>query len=114
MAWITPKLDWTTASYYNFADLNRVENNCKAVRDLMVSQGISVTIQSVVTDRTKESIPTKGDFLRVESNLEALRQNYTPIGWVSRALPWAADSPFAAKDALRWENNLNLLWLHYS
>lgn len=31
MEWISPKTNWNSEDYYNFEDLNRVENNTQIV-----------------------------------------------------------------------------------
>jgi hypothetical protein len=114
LAWTVPKLNWTAQDYFNHADLSKIESNVKAVHDLMESKGILVTIEEGVYSRNIWWVPFKDEFVRVESNLEALRQPFTPTGWRSRELPWTADQAFSYLELNRWESNLNVLWKYYS
>ncbi|CQR51489.1 hypothetical protein [Paenibacillus riograndensis] len=113
MAWITPKVDWLPNDYYAYGDMDRVENNIKEMVSIMQEKGVAVTITPGVTTRNEWWVPFEDDFKRIESNLDKLRQPYTPVGWVGRDLPWTPEQPFGYADANRWELNLLLLWQHY-
>jgi len=74
----TIKLDPTnenTKGAYNYTDLNRVENNCEYVMNLLNNSGlfyIPVTI-SVKTDWTVDDIPNIKDINRIRNNIITLK-----------------------------------------
>ncbi|MBE1554813.1 hypothetical protein [Sporosarcina limicola] len=110
--WMTPKLDWNSADFYNFGDLNRVENNTEIVSGLV---GFFVVLPPLtfVKNRDMKRIEFADSLNRVESNQDALRQRYTPVGWLQNKLDWEANVAFSFNDARRLEHNLNLLYQHY-
>lgn len=81
--WITPKLDWTRTDYYNFEDLNRVENNSEVVTGL-VGYFIGLPPLSFLTERSMKRIEFADSLNRIEGNQDVLRQRYTPFGWMHR------------------------------
>lgn len=81
--WITPKLDWTRTEYYNFEDLNRVENNSEVVAGL-VGYFIGLPPLSFLTDRSMKRIEFADSLNRIEGNQDVLRQRFTPSGWLHR------------------------------
>lgn len=110
--WIAPKLDWTRNDYYNFEDLNRVENNAEVVAGL-VGYFIALPPLEFVTDREMMRIEFADSLNRIESNQDILRQRFTPIGWLPNKTDWEAKAPFSFSDAVRLEHNLFLLYKHY-
>lgn len=110
--WKTPKLNWMPSDYYNFEDLNRVENNTEVVMHL-VSYFINVRNMKFITDRTMKHIDFADSLNRIEGNQNILRQRLTPIGWQENKIDWKPNDPFSFTDAQRLEHNLNLLyWLY--
>ena len=112
MAWMEPKMDWLATDYYNFEDLNRVENNTGVIVGLIA---IFDTPPSLVTDTERDikAIELADNLNRIESNIDALRARYTPPGWLPNKLDWAANTPFSYVDAARLEKNLALLYFYY-
>lgn len=110
--WITPRLNWTRTDYYNFEDLNRVENNTEVVVGL-VGYFITLPSLSFVTDRSMKRIEFADSLNRIESNQDVLRQRFTPDGWLPNKIDWEPNAGFSFHDALRLEQNLNLLYQHY-
>lgn len=112
IGWLEPKLDWGPTDYYNFSDLNRVENNTIYVVEMISSFDISPIIESDVS-RTMSSIEFANSLNRIESNINLLRQRYTPNGWTINKIDWQSNQPFDFNDAARLENNLALLYFYY-
>lgn len=110
--WITPKLDWSSLDFYNFEDLNRVENNTEVVAGL-VSYFIPLPQLTFVVSRDMKHIEFADSLNRVEGNQNVLRQRYTPLGWLQNKLDWEENASFSYSDALRLEHNLNILYKHY-
>lgn len=111
--WITPKLDWQPNDYYNFEDLNRVENNTGYIMGIMALLGIQIDELEIDADRDMTTIELASSLNRVEGNINALGQRYTPPGWQVPKLDWAANTPFSYQDAARLEINLALLHFYY-
>jgi hypothetical protein len=108
MAWITAKTDWNVDDYYNFDDLNRVENNTDYIYDELVNLGYSPTLSTINTSRTKSSIDYYDDINRIESNIKALADaSYDPLGWLEPETDWiSVYKVFDYNDANRLESNL--------
>ncbi|ATP40693.1 hypothetical protein CSE16_11895 [Solibacillus sp. R5-41] len=110
--WITPKLDWKSSDFYNFQDLNRVENNTEVIAEL-IRYFILLPSMLTITNRDMKRIEFADSLNRLESNQNILRQRYTPMGWLQNKLDWVSNNPFTFNDAQRLEHNLNLLYQHY-
>ncbi|MEC1177611.1 hypothetical protein P9B03_03870 [Metasolibacillus meyeri] len=110
--WIAPKLDWVSSDFYNFEDLNRVENNTEVVADF-VRYFIAIPPLNIVTNRDMQYVEFADSLNRIEGNQNLLRQRVTPVGWLPNKLDWKANDAFSYIDAQRLERNLNLLYLHY-
>lgn len=110
--WLTPKLDWLPSDYYNFEDLNRVENNTEVVEVLLRHFGVDLTLV-IFDDRDMKRIEFADSLNRIESNINELGQRYKPQGWTKNKLDWQPNDRFNYQDATRLESNLNLLYLHY-
>ncbi|MEG0451290.1 MAG: hypothetical protein RR595_15650, partial [Lysinibacillus sp.] len=110
--WITPKLNWSYSDFYNFEDLNRVENNTEVVANL-IAYFIAIPAMSFITNRDMKRFEFADSLNRIEGNQDGLRQRYTPVGWLTNKLDWEENSAFSFNDAKRLEHNLNLLYKHY-
>ena len=108
MAWITAVTDWSSDDYYNYSDLNRVENNIDYVYHELILLGYSPILSSINTTRTKSSIDYFDDINRIESNIKALADSsYDPLGWLTPEMDWvSAYKVFDYNDANRLESNL--------
>ena len=111
MPWITPKLNWTDQDYYNFADLNRVENNTQVVaQELTAYSGNPVSV-TVVTNRDMTRIEFYDSLNRIEGNIQTLADNFfEPNGWEPTKTDWQSGQPFDWRDARRLERNLYLIY----
>lgn len=104
MEWIEPKLNWKETDYYNYWDLDRVENNTKVIADIL-----GVQVNDIVTDRDFKSIPYAEVLNKVESNIEKI--SYLPIeGLEEMKTTWQYGESFDWKDAIRLEKNLKLIY----
>lgn len=108
MAWIPAKTDWTADDFYNYSDLNRVENNTDYIKSALQSLGYTPILSSINTARTKASIDYYDDINRVESNIKALADaSYEPLSWLTPELDWiSVYKVFDYEDANRLESNL--------
>lgn len=105
------KTNWTRLDYYNFEDLNRVENNTIAVKDLVEILRGEFPIDSIDIDRDMKSIPFADVLNRVEGNIKYLGDKlYKPKGWIELKLDWKYNQSFSYEDANRLEKNLLLLY----
>lgn len=108
MAWITPVTNFTSSSYYNYSDLNRVENNTIELQTLIGSYSTTPTLGSTNTSRTNATIEFYDSLNRLENNIDLIRQaTFTPIGWLSPKLDWTSCGySFDYVVANRLESNL--------
>jgi len=108
--WIEPKTDWGEEDFYNYHDLDRVENNSEYLANLLSSyRGQSVSI-TAFTDRYKKRFEFYDSMNRIESNIQTLADNFfEPVGWIEPKTDWESGQPFGFRDANRLERNLALL-----
>jgi len=111
--WIEPKLEWFPTDFYNFEDLNRVENNTEVVTGL-IAHFDAAPILIVVKNRDMKRFEFADSLNRIEGNIDSLRQRFTPAGWINNKLDWQSNTPFNFEDAARLEKNLSLLYFYYS
>jgi hypothetical protein len=106
MAWITPKTNWTSSDYYNFADLNRVENNINELRIYLVSIGYLIPAITVNTTRINTSYDLVSSINRIENNINTIRLAFvTPGDWQS-TITWDYTTKFTEAHANRWESSV--------
>lgn len=112
MAWITPKTDWTSNGFYNFADLNRVENNVNEIVTLINTLS-SMSPLTVITNRDMTAIEFFDSMNRIESNILALKNaSYQPVDWITPKTDWVSvNEAFDYNDANRLETNLQALYM---
>lgn len=106
--WLEPKTDWGPRDFYNFEDLDRVENNTAEILVLIAYFDTPPDL-TIVTDRTMKRIEFQDSIDRVDGNVRQLGQRYKPVGWVDDEL----NVPIDYRDANRWEQNLSLLYFYY-
>lgn len=105
------KIDWTKDDYYNFEDVNKVENNTIAIKDLTETLRGEFNIETIDIDRDMKSIPFADVINKVEGNINTLGSKlYKPKGWINPVLDWKYNKPFSHDDANRLEQNLLLLY----
>lgn len=68
------KLDWTAADYLNSEDLQRIEQNCVILRDLLLQCGYSATINPKTW--VKGEYPTPTQMARIRANINELRDKF--------------------------------------
>lgn len=109
---ITPKTNWTSDDYYNFEDLNRVESNTQFVAGYLQSIDYPVQLEEVVNNRTMIDIDFLSSINRVERNIESIRSsmNIIPPGYGAMKI-WPQKTGFSHQDAIRYEKNIELLYL---
>ncbi|MBU5677917.1 hypothetical protein KQI88_15980 [Alkaliphilus sp. MSJ-5] len=112
MPWLNPKIDWNgDTDYYNFEDMNRVENNTGVIKELIEFLQGNFSLEKLITDRNILSIDFADDLNRIETNIEKLKDNfYKPLNWEPVKTNWKAGDPFSYIDANRLEKNLKLLY----
>lgn len=112
MPWIPPKTDWGPNDYFNYQDMNRIENNTEAVKEALEVLRGPVEIGDIVTNRDMTSIDFDSDLNRIESNIAALANAFVkPTGWQTPKTNWQGGmSRFSYVDAIRLELNLKLLY----
>ena len=83
MAWITPKVDWTSDDYINFTDYNRICNNLNWVKDEANELGFSYPDWEVMTlAEDYSSLPYPSMFNTMIDNynlLDDIYPNFEPI-----------------------------------
>lgn len=63
MAWITPKVDWTSEDYINFTDYNRICNNLDEVKSEATKLGFNYSgYQTMTRASDYSSLPHADDF----------------------------------------------------
>src|SRR5690606_32351874 len=100
--WIEPKTDWSADDYYNFNDLDRVENNVLYIYDLIQTY-IEIPPLVVEKSRTMRRIEFADSLNRIEQNIAILGQRYAPFGWITPKTNWVANDKFDFNDAARLE-----------
>ena len=68
------RLDWTAADYLNSEDLQRIEQNCVILRDLLLQCGYSATINTKTW--AKGEYPTPTQMARIRANINELRDKF--------------------------------------
>ena len=68
------KLDWTAADYLNSEDLQRIEQNCVILRDLLLQCGYSAAIHTKTW--AKGEYPTPTQMARIRANINELRDKF--------------------------------------
>lgn len=109
--WQQPKTDWTSVDVYLAADLNRVENNTKYIRDEVVASGYAVPELTYKTDWTQEDILFNDDFNRIEGNIKTIADVYfTGLEWEALKNNWVPMDSVGYTFANRVEKNLKILY----
>lgn len=110
--WYGAKTDWAKNDYLNCEDMNRIEINTQATKELLEKLKGYFSIGAIKSDRTMLSFDYDADLDRIEGNIEALKNNfYTPNGWIPLKLNWTGGlSGFGYEDANRIENDIWLLY----
>jgi hypothetical protein len=110
MAWIAAKTDWDAADYFNYGDVNRVENNTDYIADYVETNlGNRPAIVGTKVDWANTDIVYAANMQRIESNVTLIKTRLgTPTGW-GTPVTWVTLLKFDYTDANRLETNLSLL-----
>lgn len=102
------KTDWTPLDYYNFEDLNRVEQATRVVRDRVATwRGKLVQIDNPNTARDEKTIEFADSLNRIERNIYRLILTFAgQERFDEMKTDWTHDEPFDFADAIRLERNL--------
>lgn len=101
------KRDWTSSDYYNYTDLNRVENSTIAVKNMIASfRDIIVALGPVTTNRTQSTIEFADSLNRIESNITLLKNSFPDPSMFQDSKTWTYNMPFDFSDANRFEQSL--------
>lgn len=115
-SWVTPIIDWdgTTAGrkYYNFGDIDRVEQNTEYLYDEFVAIGYIPAITTFTYPRTTKTIDFFDDLNRIENNILAIKNaTWEPLVWTTPQITWASvQQSFSFVDTNRIEQNLLYLY----
>ena len=111
--WQTPITDWDGVTegrkYYNFGDLDRVEQNTEYLKDEFESIGYTADTTTFVYPRTRASFNQYDDDLnRIENNILAIKDaSWLPLTWEPPFVSWASvQQGFGYDEANRLEKNL--------
>lgn len=77
--WITPRTDWTSESYFNIEDYNRIKNNVTYLKDMALKLYLSFSFTDLGTDKTYTDFPYASEFNAIESNLENMKNSTFPF-----------------------------------
>lgn len=105
------KTNWTSADFYNFEDLNRVEAMTKLTNDKLLEfygENLALTHNYA---RTELSIEFADSLNRIENNIAQIRVACgQPNSTIEPKIDWTYNTPFTFADANRLENNLYHLY----
>lgn len=107
--WLEPKTDWKITDYFNYYDLNRIENNTAEVVVLLTSLEFGAPSITTITDRDNTAIDYLSSINRVENNIKAIIDDLLYQSTLITKT-WALGGVFDYRDANRLENNLKLLY----
>ena len=111
-SWQTPKTDWISTDYYNYDDLDRVEENTEYLDDEFTTLGYTVSTTTYTYPRSRTSFNHYYDDMnRIENNILAIKDGtWEPLTWTTPVTSWASVSQaFGFGDANRLEQNLYYL-----
>lgn len=102
------KMDWTPMDYYNYQDLNRVEEATLIVREkIVLFRGEIVPLDEIFYARTQDTIEYADSLNRIETNLERMKLTFpNPSIFDISKTDWTHDKPFDFSDATRYERML--------
>lgn len=111
MPWQEPKTNWVKNDYYNFEDLDRVENNTALLAEMITDYSGMHIVITIVLERDVKRFEFYDSMNRIEENIQTLADNfYEPIGWETVKTDWLSGKRFDYRDANRLEKNLLLLY----
>lgn len=111
--WITPVTDRTSESFYNYTDVNRVDNNIRYLKEYVdANVGLVATLQTYTT-QNNSTYGTSELMNLLESNINTVKEvlSYDPPSWVTLAESWVGNNSddFTYINANNLEQNLATL-----
>ena len=109
--WQTPITNWdgltVNRKYYNFGDLDRVEQNTEYLKDEFEALGYIPSTTTFTYPRTNATIEFKDGLNRIESNIKAIKDaTFTPLMWETPKINWVnVLDAFGYTEANRLEKN---------
>lgn len=110
-SWVSPIIDRTATSYYNYTDPNRVDNNTRYLEEYVEAYiGYTINLEAYTTS-TKTTLPTNEQINLLERNINEVRDalTYDPSGWITLDESWVGGDTFVYTDANALEQNLSTL-----
>lgn len=95
MSWQTPITNRTDQSYYDFTDLNRVDNNTQYLRDYIDDNlGTNIILPYSFVTATISTLPRVGIINGLEQNINTLKNylGYSPVGWADLFEAWQGNT----------------------
>ncbi len=106
MPWVELKTNWSSEDYYNFEDLNRVENNTEVVANIINLYFKEINL-NINKNRDMRTIEFSNSLNRIENNINLLKLSFNkPLIWEVPKTNWQPGTNFNYEDANRLENNL--------
>ena len=107
------KTDWLPTDYYNFEDLNLVEQATSIVGNTLENfRGVVIPL-TTVQNRTISSIEFADSLNRIEENILTLIDTFpNKTIFDSTVIVWAFNMPFDYNDANRFARNLKTMFTY--
>lgn len=105
------KYEWKPTDYYNYEDLNRIEEAVYLVAYKATQLGRIFSLSNCIFDRNMSSVEFADSLNRIENNIRILGDSLNePQGFISPRTDWSYNSSFSFNDANRLKHNLILLY----
>ncbi len=107
-SWITPVTNRIASSYYNYTDVNRVDNNIKYLDEYVNANIGIVGTLTAYTTQDNSNYGTSDLINLLETNINIIKDvlTYDPLSWVTLSESWVGNSAFFYTDANNLEQNL--------
>jgi len=115
-SWQTPIIDWdgitTGKKYYNYTDLDRVEQDTEYLDDEFTLLGYVASTTTYTYPRTNKSEDYYDDLNRIENNILSIKNaTWEPLTWTTPQTNWqSVKQSFSFTDTNRMESNLLYLY----
>ena len=92
IAWVTPKTNWTEASFFNPVDYNRIKNNINELASMINQVYRPITISNMGSDKTYSDYIYADEFNLFETNLDAMKNWIVNLG-ISDGVLYSPNAP---------------------
>jgi hypothetical protein len=108
------RTNWTASDYYNFEDLNRVEEMTLVIKDqIKKMRNIDISLETNLS-RNEKTIEFAESLNRIENNILKLKVNFPYTGFFNISKTnWSYNQPFDYNDANRLEQDLHKLYYFF-